>query len=378
MKKILTCFVAVFCLVSAGFAVSWSGVLDNNTELNENHDFSAGNLIQSNGIYLSINAPLSNDGSLKFSAEALYKYKLTSDFKAKTNVFMNILDVDLFKLSGKWNVSDGVVALDAGRFFMSDMSGSVFAQSSDGLYFSYDSIKLKAGAYAGYTGLLNSLNVSMNGVGEQTNREFYRLCPGYVPLAAEVSYKALFETNTIGLQGEYFLPVDKEKNPDKFFGTLSLNGSIGTAGSYSLKGTVGSEKFKNVMLDTALDLSFYLQEKGIANFGCEYISGKQGPFEPFTTVTARKVYNGDSVNGLIIPKAGAIFAQNSIFAGLTVKGILGLPESKMSFQGIDTEVNLVYNLFSDVQIGCDVDAFICTAQKESSKYTATIKASLAF
>ena len=55
MKKIiLTSLIAISCAFSSLFAFSWSGLVDNNTRLSANDDFSDIALRQGNCVYFSI------------------------------------------------------------------------------------------------------------------------------------------------------------------------------------------------------------------------------------------------------------------------------------------------------------------------------------
>ena len=183
-KRLITGLITAALFISSAFAFSWGGMLDNASKVSANNDFSAIVFNQSNGIYLNLSANLKPDASLRFSAEGLYKYNLNCDFKEK--------------LSGNWTIAGGNLALSAGRFRYSDYSASVFSQTSDGLYLSYDNLKLKASLYGGYTGLLNRLNVSMVENEYEDKEQIYALCPKYIPVLADFSYKALFETHTVG------------------------------------------------------------------------------------------------------------------------------------------------------------------------------------
>ena len=73
-----------------------------------------------------------------------------------------------------------------------------------------------------------------------------------------------------------------------------------------------------------------------------------------------------------------MFAADKIYASVTERIIVAMPEDEGKLDGFDTAVNIVYNLFSDVQLGCNIGAYICKETKEFSNYSATIKASLAF
>lgn len=377
MKKLILSAFASLCLLSAVSALSWGGLLDNNSTLSTNDDFSAWSLNQSNGIYLSVTSDLNESGSLKFAAEGLYKYFLDCDFKNSDSKFKNVADCDLFKISGDWVTGNGAISLNAGRFLVSDFSGTVFSQTSDGLYLSYDSLKLNASLYAGYTGLLNRLNVSMVENEFEDDDQFYKLCPGFVPLAAGLSYKALFETNTIGLQGEVFVPV-KEENKIKAYGTLSLSGQIGTAGNYNAKFILGTEKFDGLMLDAKLDAGIFLNASSMVSLGGEYVSGANGDIKPFVTISSRSFGHSGFSNGVIVPKASFMYAAGKLYANATEMVIVAMPEKEAKLDGFDTGINILYNLFSDLQVGCDLSAYICTEEKARSNYSATLKASLAF
>lgn len=376
MKRIILS-ILVAGIFSSAFALSWSGLIDNNSRFSGNNDFSVIGLNQSNGIYLSLNSPISKTGNVKFSAEALYKYSLSGDFDSGKFNLKNIADCDLLKISGNWAVGKGSLALNAGRFMYSDYSATVFNQSSDGLYLSYNSHKIGASFYAGYTGLLNRLNVAMIDNEYEEDEQFYRFCPGYIPLVADFAYKTLFGTSTVGLQAEFFIPTT-DKNTMKAYGTLSYVGLFGTKGNYNAKVVVGTEKFEGIMLDGKLDLNFFVVKNMVLTAGGEYVSGAQGDIKPFVTITARGFGSAPFYNGVIVPKASVVYAANKLYAGLTERVIIAMPETEAKLNGFDTSVNVVYNVFSDLQIGCDIGAYICTEEKAFSNYSATIRASLAF
>ena len=386
MKKLILSGILA-CLLAPVFAFTWNGVVDNTSKLSSNDDFSALTLEQSNGIHLSVNAPFNSTGTLKFVAEGSFKYKLASNFEAKTSDLKMIANCDLFKFAGKWNVGKGIVALDLGRFMISDISGNVFAQKSDGLSLSYDALKFRVGAYAGYTGLQNRFNVTMT-KNLQDDAKIYALAAGYVPVMVNFTYKTLFETHTLGIQGEAFIPVDNIINEDKtkyFYGTLMMNGPLGVIGAYTLKGTVGLSDFKNLMVDGGLDLNFYIANTAIMVIGGEFVSYESGPLHHFESITSRTttldpIFESE---GGILPKLSFIIAKNNVLASVTGKGVIRMGD-KTTFDGIDTSANLICNIFSDLQVGCDLGAFVAIDSdvkdeiKKSNVYYATLKASLAF
>ena len=379
MKKILSTFVALLFISTFASAFSWSGLVDNTTKGSTSTMESFG-LYQTNGIYLSMNVPLSKTGNLSFVTEGMYKYTLTANSKAGNPVFTNIADLSLFKIGGNWKVGNNVLTLNAGRFSYSDLSSVIFSQASDGLYFTYDSTSLKVSLYAGYTGLINSLNVTMLDPSSTSNSQFYNLCPGYIPLAADFAYKTLFGANSVTLQAIYFLDPKRELT-DKFYGTLSLSGPISSIASYNLLASLGSENFKNLMLYSSANFSFYLGNFAVVSAGAEYASGQNGPFTAFRTITSRTAYyanGGMETSSILMPKVSAMFVFGKLYANITEKVVFSLPGSEITGQGSDTSLSLICNVMSDVQIGTDINVYADFTSSAMNYYAASLKASLAF
>lgn len=378
MKKlVISSILATAFVFSSAFAFSWGGMLDDNTKLSANNDFSAIVLNQSNSLYLNITSNLNEDATLRFAGEGLYKYEFNYDFEAKESEFKNIADVDLLKLSGDWTVANGHLGMALGRFKYSDFSGAVFSQISDGLFLAYDTLKIKASLYGGFTGLLNRLNVNMIENEYEDGDQFYALCPKYIPVLADFSYKALFESHTLGLQAAAYIPAT-DKNTLKAYGTLIANGYLGTIASYDARVTLGTEKFDSLMMDAMLDVNFYIKSTVKATVGGEYVSGEQGSLKPFLTISSRSFGNAPFYNGVIVPKLGAMYASGKLFASVTERVIISMPEDEAKLDGFDTSVNIIYNLFSDVQLGLDAGAYICKESKDFTNFYATAKAVLAF
>ena len=376
MKKIiLTFLLAVSCAFSSLTALSWSGVIDNTSKLSFDDSFKPTVFNQTNGIYLSLSSKLNEEGTLRFVTEGLFKVNPIMDLNNNKTTLKFIADVDLLKLSGDWAVGSGNLSLSAGRFQFSDFSGVVFSQVSDGLYLNYKTAKIRTSFYAGYTGLLNALNVSMAGNQLDADDNFYALCPKYVPVLADFSYKGLFGSNTIGLQAACFIPVSDE-NSMKAYGTFILNGQFGNIGSYDARFTL-----EDFMLNAKLDANFFVSSTAMLTAGVEYDSGNQGNIKAFETITSRTFGSGlysPKGNGVIIPKLGVMYSNGKVYASLTERGIIAMSEDETKFDGLDTSATITYKLFSDVLLGCDIGAYNCFDPKENTQYYATIKASLAF
>ena len=371
MKKILIAAAALFCLTQSIFAFDWGGIVFNTTKPSTS-DFSALSFYQSNGI--SLWAANSFNKNLRLTAEGLYKYEFTKAGEADS--FTNIVDLSLLKLSGNWTLGTGSLSLNAGRFAYSDLASVAFSQTSDGLALAYQTNSIKVSAYAGYTGLLNSLNVYMTDTNPDANEQAYSLCPGYIPLIADFSLINLARTN-ISLQAEYFIAgADYLKN--MFYADFAVNGAIGTIAGYTVSAVLGSEDFENWMLYGKGNLSFYIGENLIAFAGAEYYSGKNGVLIPFKAISKKTITNSPYAGGLILPQCSLLFVYNNMVVSLGEKIVVTMPEDEGKVSGSDTTLNLVYNVLSDLQLGCSVVAYYDFNETSSSNYALSLNVSMAF
>jgi len=377
MKKLFFTLVLSVCFFTSAFGVSWSGLVDNNSKISSNNDFSTFLLRQSNGIYLSVKIPVSKKGNILFSAEGLYKYNLDYNFKTNTKSFKNIADCDFLNLTGSWKINNGTFKFNAGRFLVSDFSANAFTQISDGVLLSYSNSKIAANIYGGYTGLLNRLNVSMADNVSESKDDFYRFCPQYVPVIADISYKTLFKKHTIGLQGEMFIPVS-DKLQSKTYFTLLLKGPVNRFCNYKASFTLGTIKFEKYMFDAIADINFFVIPSGMLTAGVEYTSSKKDSIINFAPVTSRSLVNDPYFTGGILPKIAFMYSKNLFYASLTGKGVIAIADES-KFRGIDATFDLVYNIFNDLQVGCNVTAFFGIEDAaKASNYSATAKVKVAF
>lgn len=366
-KKIITAVsLTIFSAVSIS-ALTWSGVIDDSTKLSTT-DFSTSNLSQSNGIYLSLNSKF-DDLGLRFSSECSYKYSLNVPFTSSPSAtFINIVDLSLLKLSGKWALPGGSFSANLGRFSYSDLSGTVFTQNSDGIHLSYDTLKTSASLYAGYTGLINSLNVSMVD-SYFYEYDFYNLCAGYIPVVANFSYKSFFHTNTISFQLSGFLEPKKEFS-SKYYAALSLSGPIKTLGQYSFSTVLGTQEFKDMMLYSSLNLTFFLS-KVMFGAGIEYASGNQFGLSPFKTITYQTGYSsaaGGEKSAVILPKISGTLASANFSLSLAEKLVVSAPDA-FYLSGLESNCNFIINVFSDLQVSSSLLIYADFADRQLNNYS---------
>ena len=371
MKKSLISVALVLSFASALFGFEWGGMIDNAT-VAQTSDFKDVSLIQSNGIHLNLTSSLNKDKTLRFATEAMYKYNLNIEDKEGT--LTNIVDLSLLKLSGNWNINGASLSMNLGRFNYSDKTGFAFGQTSDGLNVNYVSRNWSVGAYAGYTGLVNRFTTPMTDqLEEQKMAQLYDLSYGYVPLMIDFTLTNV-GGNVIGIQGEYFLDITNKK--DKAYGSLFVKGPLGSVGTYYAAATVGTNKFNDIMLRANMNFQFVFGNSLMLGIGADYSSGNS-TLAPFTSITLRPLhFMIDGIDG-IIPRLSLTYAIDNFVVAVTEKVVMTIPSS-FELNGVDSNVSLVYNLFSDLQLGTSINAYTDFGSKDNNKFNVSVNAGFTF
>lgn len=376
MKKNLLLLAALCFFVLPVSALEWGGLVNDETKYTKTKT-NAFN--QSNAVFMWLNTPLSSDGAWNLSSEATYKFTFS---KAEEKTITNMADVDLLKVNGNIKLDNGNVVIAAGRYLYADLTNVNFAQCSDGIAVNVNLPVVHLGAYAGYTGLLNSLNVSMliSPEDEVKNGKVYVMAHPYLPLMASVEIPSILGNQTVGLQWESILDLGPKKY-NRNYANLSISGPITGTIYYSVVSSFGIVN-KNIMNYSHLTVQvFPIPEIGISG-GVEYASGKQGKLTPYTTVTSKTAYGSamsPEMSGCIVPSVDFIYTKGDLFVNLNAKLPFDMPEKKTTFKGIGGDLALIYNIFSDLQAEADVSAFKDIATKSADdNLSVTVKAVLSF
>lgn len=370
MKKILLAiFTALFIFVAPLAAFEWGGVVTDSTGITT-PDFSNISFKQQNGISLWFNTSLGST-DLFLSGEGTYKFKLVKAKDLDAQI-INVLDIPLFKISGDIPTEGGVLSLNAGRFSYLDASGVIFRGTLDGAGVDYTMPLVKLGFVAGYTGLLNELNLNLANINENPEKQFYDFSEATIPLGASVEFPGLFANQTLGLQGYAVLNKDSF-DASGYYLNLFLSGPITNFIFYNLVSSVASaDSFKSIMNYSSLTVVAFPTENIAVNIGAEYGSAKgQGSLATFTAP-------GYSYNGDIVPKVGFTFATNTLNFDLRANYILSYDGSKYSGTRADVNAGAVYNVFSDFQIGLNFTGQIDVTGGDNSSYSANLNVALAF
>lgn len=377
MKKILILIALIASVTTSLFAFEWGGMINNNTSISTS-TFKDVKGNQSNGISLWFNAPLKEDKSLRVTGEGSYKFNLPINDSSKE--FVNILDLSLLKFAGAWGLNGNNIFLNAGRFSYTDRSSQIFSQNSDGLNISYTTYKWSIGLYAGYTGLINRLNVAMldNLKVTPKSNQLYDLSYGYIPLMLDYCI-SINGGNAIGLGANYFINTT-EKQHDKAYANLTVNGTLANIGTYQVAATVGTENFKNVMMRASLDLSFYAGQFMLISAGVDYTSGKNKTFVPYAPISLLTVHSSPSVlltSDVIVPRVTVVFAKDNFVATLNEKFVTSVAD-KFTANGLDSNISIVYNALSDVQLGANIIAYTDFTDKQFNNFGVGLNVNFAF
>ena len=373
MKKLIVSICTAFCLMAAPLAsLEWGGLFFNDSGLST-PDFSDITIKQSDGISFWVKSPLGEDSGLYFSSEVLYKVNIDFPLKGDATV-SQIVDLPLLKVYGDLNLGSGLLSLNAGRFYYVDASSAIISQVVDGASVTYGLPLVKVGAFVGYTGLLNALNVPMAVLPEKNN-DFYNMAYPYLPLGFTVELPALMGNQSLEFDGYYLLDLGSAKTKNNFFyANAVLSGPITNSIYYNLDTTIGLINFKDAMNYSAFSLMVFPSENLSLNAGATFGSGEQGPFVNFTSLSTASILAA----GKITPKVGLSYTTGSMLAGLNGDFVLAYDGSSYSPSNTDWNFELIYNIFTDLQIGFSVNTTFDLTEAKANNYVAKLNLSLAF
>lgn len=375
MKKLLTAFICALFATSV-FAFEWGGVIKNDTGVNASDSLS---LNQSDSVFLWGSVPLKNDGSMYIKGEGMYKINLAKPLKPSGDiVFTQIADLDLLKFAGDFKTENGTLSISLGRFSFSDLTSSVFSQCSDGLFVKYSNQGFQVNGYAGYTGLLNSYVVQMINspdYEQETPTDIYSLSAKYIPVALSVSFPALFANQALSAQAAGFIDLNGTSF-NRFYGTLNLTGPLLSSLYYSATTCFGyTDKVSNM---SSLTFTYFPLPATFLNVGAKFASWDNGSFGAFTGVTASPLFTGTETTSCIVPSVSitsVLMGKLILMAG--GKTVLAHDGEKIGYAGLAGDASVMYNMFSDLQIGLSV-AGNKVKNRENDDMTITFKASMSF
>ena len=374
MKKLIVSICTVFCLMAAPLtAVEWGGLFFNDTGASmdvsepENLEIS-----QANGLSLWLKSPLADSG-FYFSGEALYKFKLSFK-KGDSPVFEQIADVPLLKVAGDVELGSGLLSLNAGRFYYVDSTATVLSQTIDGASVKYSLPAVNLGLFLGYTGLLNSLNVPMAGCSPKPEAKIYDLAEPYLPLGVTFEFPSLFANQSLELDAYYIADLTVSEN-SRCYADLLLSGPITNSVFYNVTTSFGFVNFKDLMNYSSFALLFFPTKAVTVTAGANFGSADdQGPFTAYSSLAATSMLAA----GKITPKAAFTYTTDSLYFNVGGNLPFEYIDSKYGISVTQWDFSLMYNIFTDFQVGFTVNTTFDLTGSNSHNFKAKLSAALAF
>lgn len=379
MKRTIMLLGAALAVVPA-FSFDWGGILDNTTSF-AGHD--SLKLEETAGGALWLSVPFASDNSANFITQGSYKYHYKAA-EAGDDTNVNILDIDLLKLSVERAFKNANLTLAAGRFPVSDSTRMIYNQYSDGLYMKFALPTVTFGIYGGYTGLLNAQNITIITPDKTSyNPDFtlsYVLAPKYIPFSLMIDFPVLFANQELSVQAWGFADVSDDAY-NRFYATASLSGPLASNMYYSASTAFGTEKFDTLTNLSSINLVYYPVSKVAVKAGGIYASGENGKLSAFMPVTkeiADYAVDEPMFSGLV--KAWLSASVNIKSKVLLESGgacLFACSNSNASYDGWQWNAEAVWNIFSDVQVAAEAYQFYGN-NSDKNKTGITAKAVIVF
>ncbi|MCR5318931.1 MAG: hypothetical protein K6E22_11950 [Treponema sp.] len=391
MKKTLALILAAIMPASL-FAAEFGGTLCESVELYTN-DFDPLAMEEKTKVTLFFRTPVGQSSYFVAEGKATPTYDVNDLSEFGDGEFKCPVDLTLFKYAYSMKTEgSSSVNVAAGRFGIVDTSGCILNQISDGLSASYSSQKVVAGAYAGYTGLLNGIDtVIVGGDLDDTDNDYYYCASPFLLGQASVYFPYLFLNQSVGLEGLCAIGM-KGPNGDnadckRFFGTLSLGGSLGARKFYSLSSTFGAEiidgEFDKISNLSQLSFSYYIPEfydSQVTLHGL-YASGENGPFAAFKGITSIEatysMYPSDYSGLLKTGLSGTFKPKTNMLASLGTDLVFSCPDDSFEYAGIQIYGEFLYQMYTDLQLGLVAHQYFGD-DSDDNETALTLYATLAF
>lgn len=371
MKRSLISILFAMLLLPSSFGYEWGLSLVNSTEF-KGQEFDSLKLNQNDSLSLWTKIPFNKSNSSYLVGDVSYHFKY-EDAGNDPVGFQNIVNLNMFKFVSELSFNNvNKMFIMAGRFPIVDSSRKVFAQSSDGLYLKYAGVFTNISLYGGYTGLLNSKEVTVLTPSEtkykEASNDFYTLAPKYVPVSVMFNFPSLFANQQLNIQGWGFLDLNGD-DFNRYYANIELDGYLAKGLHYSLSSVFGTVNFENLMNCSELTIKYFISEPFALQCSALYASGKNEIFDAFTGVTSNSVilaYENTECSNLFKAELGAVVSvlQKCL---ISAKGayVADFTEESMDYRGIQWESNIIWNIFDDVQLSASMGQFYGQDSKDN-------------
>ncbi len=366
MKRTKIAVILFFAIAVAGFCFEGGGLVKTGIGFDINKKSNANNTVDFNhhdGISLWAKQNIDKDAKYNFSIQGSYLFNLSKLIapNKKNSEFQNILDIDLLKFSFLIPLKDSDIYMDAGRFGISDITGSILNQNLDGFLLSYESYKkmnFSTHFAIAYTGLLNAYTNPMYGVPGKT--QLYALAPGYIALNGLFHIPLGKYRHAVNLEANSFIKPTNNVVSKTYF-TALFNGPIYSSLFFIVSGTgelvTNSVGISGNFAVTA-DIAYYFYERaGKVGVKTQWFSKN---FQTFTVTNTSKVktvlakdlwktnlyFSIKPITDLTLATSFNIFCKGSKNSGKSI------------YEGFEWDFSTAYALLSDIYMGFDCGVFI--------------------
>ncbi len=245
MKKIILTILIIVSFLVPVAAFTWTGNITPGATFTGPFDDLS--LEQTDRLSLGFQLPFNTSNIMSLAGEAYYEFGYSTALSnTADSTLSHLVDVNtlVFNMVSPLEGSS-YFTLDAGRFYMADITRLTFSQPADGARFIYDSDNIQFNAYVGFTGLLNAHAVTMNvNPNENILSSVYTLAAPFVLGNALVHFPQLFAGQD--LIAEIFTTIDVATSDDptfvpdnRIYTTVALTGPLGDVLFYTLNSTLG-------------------------------------------------------------------------------------------------------------------------------------------
>lgn len=372
----------LFVLSINVFAFDFGGLITNNSSL-KSHGGGDFKFDQKNSASTWFRVPFDKSGENYFATEVIYDFESDFDSEQTTNVLdLNLLEVSLFK-----DVGSSKIGMNIGRFYFSDITGTILTQNSDGLKLSFHNDWLNISAYGSYTGLLNAHNVDIITTAPKTfysdgtipleedtelcfsadNDKIYDFAKKYALAEFSVGFPYLFAGQSVSLEflGAFGLGDDSY---NRMYATLALEGPIVQTLFYNVSSTVGFVDYDGETEISNLSKAGidYFLKKFSFGVNAVYASGEQGglsTFEGFTKNTSTYSARDFLYSGIIKTGVSASFKPfDALLFNLGSDAVFnaaaGDEKEDIEYFGFQYSADVRWQVKSDFQLGFAASQFI--------------------
>lgn len=393
MKRIISTAVTSLLFSTLAFSFDFGGALSSLTKYSGHPDNAKFNQKTTLSAWMRTPLGQGSKGSLTYlaaEANCALENKFDNDLPSdKKNVFT--WDIALLKINYDNKFGSDSINIGAGRFFVSDLTGKIFAQTCDGAIISFATPGFNFSIYGGFTGLLNAQNAKiLNGktAVAKTVDNAYEFADKYLVMDAAVSFPYLFLNQTLGLQFLGTFGFENEKI-NRMYATASLNGPLSDIIFYNLNTTFAFNNGTGVngyQTSNLSNLSFMLMASKIKTLFAlngTYASGTQEggikQFVGFTHMTATNALSGRlEYNGITKAGLSASTRFNSILSmNLGFDAIFEQMVKKFGYFGFQYNAGLTIQPTNDLSFNAGFNHFIGD-NSETSKLTGQLGIILTF